>query len=124
MTATDAAGAIGDELRRGDTDFALRLLARTVGDFRRLTDTSDIADFLAPPASTGDGRWDTLLAVAIGRECRRRGLEAPAWTKRPPLDSWWFPVPDPVLMARTFQRTPVDLAVHGIWLDGSALESV
>lgn len=124
LTATDAAEAIRDELDRGDTDFALRLLARALNDFRSLTDDVDRASFLAEPPSTGDRRWDTLLAAAVGRACRHASVTAPGWTRTPPLASWWFPVFDPVLTARTMQRTPADLASKGIWLDERALAVV
>ena len=124
MTAGDVAVAIQEDLRRGDRDFALRMLARGVADLRSLTNDEDRAAFLAPPPSTGDRRWDTLLAATISRECRLLGLTAPAWTNVAPLPSWWFPVPDPILTARTMQRTPIDLSVRGIWLDAGALEVV
>lgn len=123
LTAADAAEAIRGELAGGDHDFALRLLARVVADLRELTDPADLRRHLAEPSSTGDHRWDTLLAATIGRECRLRGIATPSWTKVPPLSSWWFPDDDPILTARTMQRTPIDLQVKGIWLDASALES-
>lgn len=120
LTVADAAEAIREELDRGDRDFALRVLARALSDLRRTP--SDIDAFLAEPPSTGDNRWDTLLAASVGRECRRAGIPAPPWTDVAPLPSWWFPVFDPILAARTMQRTPVDLAARGIWLEGRALE--
>ncbi|MDY7101236.1 MAG: hypothetical protein S0880_08615 [Actinomycetota bacterium] len=123
LTVARAAEAIRDELARGDTDFALRLLARMVADLRRCA-AQDLEAFVAAPTSTGDGRWDTLIAAVVARECRHRGASTPEWTAVPPLDSWWFPDDDPVLMARTMQRTPVDLRIKGIWLDGKALESL
>jgi len=126
MTAADVAQAIAEELRRGDEDFAFRMLARGVADLRGLRRPADLARFLAepPPAGTGDPRWDALLAAAVRRECRRRGLPAPAWTDVPPLRPWWFPLlPSPRLAARTMQRTPVDFSVQGIWLDANALET-
>lgn len=121
LTVADAAEAIREELERGDTDFALRMLARALADYQALTEPTDRAAFLAEPPSTGDHRWDTLLAAAVGRACRKAGVRAPEWTKARPLPSWWFPVYDPVLTARTMQRTPVDLASRGIWLDERAL---
>lgn len=124
LTAADAADSIKGELARGDTDFALRLLARAVADLRDLTDPADLRRFLGTPPSTGDHRWDTLLAAVIGRECRLRGIVAPPWTRVPALRSWWFPDDDPILTARTMQRTPVDLQLKGIWLDGKALETL
>lgn len=121
LTATDAAEAIREELERGDTDFALRLLARALNDFRALTDPAERDAFLAEPPSTGDHRWDTLLAVTVGRVCRQASVTPPEWTRARPLTSWWFPVFDPLLTARTIQRTPADLAAKGIWLDERAL---
>lgn len=124
LTATDAADAIREELGRGDTDFALRLLARALNDFRSLTEPDERAAFLAEPPSTGDRRWDTLVAAAVARACRQTSVAAPEWTRTRPLTSWWFPVFDPVLTARTMQRTPADLASKGIWLDERALTVV
>jgi len=59
----------------------------------------------------------------VGRSAgRKAGVRAPDWTRTRPLTSWWFPVYDPVLTARTMQRTPVDLSTKGIWLDERALQ--
>lgn len=125
VTAAEAAAAIVEELTRGDEDFALRVVARAVTDLRSLEDPADIARFLVEPGGTGDPRWDTLLATAIGRECRLRGVDAPSWTQPPALRSWWFPLlPDPILTARTMARTPIDFSTRGIWLDANALETV
>jgi hypothetical protein len=124
LTAADAAEAIRDELARDDTGFALRMLGRALADLRDLTHADDHALFLAEPSSTGDHRWDTLLAAAIEGECRRLDIPAPAWTRVAALSTWWFPVADPVLTARTIQRTPVEFAARGIWLDRAALTVV
>lgn len=124
LTAADTADAIRDELKRPDTDFALRLLGRALHEFGQLTDPAEQAAFLAEPASTGDHRWDTLLAAAVRRACRKAGVRAPQWTRTPALPTWWFPVYDPILTARTIQRTPVDLSNVGIWLDERALQVV
>jgi excisionase family DNA binding protein len=124
MTGGEVAGAIGEELARGDDDFAFRMLARGVADLRSRRRPADVARFLAPPPTTGDERWDALLAAVVGRECRRRGIAAPAWTDVAPLRPWWFPLlASPMLAARTMQRTPVEWSVRGIWLDANALET-
>jgi Ribbon-helix-helix protein, copG family len=124
LTATDTAVAVREELHRGDEDFALRTVARFVADLRGLERPNDLARSLAKPPTTGSRRWDTLLAVAAGRECRRREVDRPSWTKPPALPSWWFPLlADPVLTARTMQRTPIELSARGIWLEASALET-
>lgn len=124
MTARDAADAIKAELQRGDDDFALRMLIQAIGDFRDLSAPADIQDFLRRPRPTGDRRWDTLLAAAVGRACRQRGLTPPRWTRRQPLESWWFPLGGGGLLAgRTMQRTPIDFSRLGIWLDASAFQT-
>ncbi len=125
LNVAELAEAVHDELVRGDSIFALRLLARSVADFRELghLDAPSVRRFLAAPSSTGDHRWDVLVAATFSRECRLAGIAAPSWTRVAPLRSWWFPQDDPVLTARIMQRTPVDLQVKGIWLDAKALES-
>lgn len=124
MTGAEVAEAIGEELARGDDDFAFRMLARGLADLRSRRRPADVARFLAPPPTTGDDRWDALLAAVVGRECRRRGIPAPPWTDVAPLRPWWFPLlASPMLAARTMQRTPVEWSVRGIWLDANALET-
>src|SRR5690606_33417154 len=124
MTARDAAGAIRRELAAGDEDFALRMLIQAIDDFRHLDGPSDITEFLRRPEPTGDHRWDTLVAGAVARACRLRGLPAPKWTRRRPLATWWFPGNGGgILAARTMQRTPVDLERLGIYLDAAAFHT-
>jgi len=124
LTARGAAEAIKGELARDDEDFALRTLVGAINDFRALADPGEIHDFLRRPRPTGDPRWDTLLAAAVGRACRPRGITAPKWTRRVPLKSWWFPSGGGgLLAARTMSRTPIDFSRLGIWLDASAFET-
>lgn len=124
MTARSAADAIKAELQGGDDDFAFRMLVQAITDFRALSRPVDIDDFLRRPRPTGDRRWDTLLAAAVARSCRKRGITPPTWTRRPPLESWWFPLDGGgLLAARTVQRTPIDFARLGIWLDASAFQT-
>jgi transcriptional regulator with XRE-family HTH domain len=122
LTAADAARAVRTEVERGDEPFALRLIARALSDLRALDEPADVRAWLEEPPSTGDPRWDTLLAAATRWVCRRHSIRPPAWTRAEPLDQWWFPAFEPVLAARTFQRTPPELSVNGIWLDPRALE--
>jgi hypothetical protein len=124
LTARDAAEAIKGELGRGDEDFALRTLVGAINDFRALADPAEIQDFLRRPRPTGDRRWDTLLAAAVAMACRKRGVNPPKWTRRAPLESWWFPSDGGgLLAARTMSRTPIDFSRLGIWLDASAFQT-
>ena len=124
LTARNASEAIKEELRNSDDDFALRTLIMAISDFRDLTDPAEIREFLRRPRPTGDRRWDTLLAAAVAQACRRRGLTTPKWTRRAPLESWWFPADGGgLLAARTMARTPIDFSRLGIWLDASAFQT-
>jgi predicted transcriptional regulator len=124
MTARSASEAIKVELQRGDEDFALRTLITAINDFRDLSHPAETQEFLRRPRPTGDRRWDTLLAAAVARACRRRGLIAPKWTRRAPLETWWFPAGGGgLLAARTMARTPIDFSRLGIWLDESAFQT-
>jgi hypothetical protein len=124
MTARGAAEAIKGELATGDDDFALRTLIGAINDFRGLQDPDDIQDFLRRPRPTGDRRWDTLIAASVAQACRPRGVHPPRWTRRAPLESWWFPSGGGgLLAARTMARTPIDFSRLGIWLDASAFQT-
>jgi hypothetical protein len=124
MTARSTSEAIKEELQRGDEDFALRTLITAISDFRALSDPAEIQEFLRRPPPTGDRRWDTLLAAAVARACRRRELTVPRWSRRAPLESWWFPADGGgLLAARTMARTPIDFSRLGIWLDASAFQT-
>lgn len=124
ITAPDMSAAIKEELARGDEDFALRTLIGAINDFRGLSDPAEIQEFLRRPRPTGDRRWDTLIAAAVAQACRRRGVPAPKWTRRAPLETWWFPAEGGgLLAARTMARTPIDFSRLGIWLDASAFQT-
>jgi len=124
MTARGAAEAIKGELATGDDDFALRTLIGAIDDFRGLRDPGEIQEFLRRPRPTGDRRWDTLIAASVAQACRRRGVSAAKWTRRAPLESWWFPSGGGgLLAARTMARTPIDFSRLGIWLDASAFQT-
>lgn len=121
LTVPVLARSVRAEIASGDTSFALRLIARSLDEFRK-AGASDRTVFLAAPPSTGDHRWDTLIAAAFRRECRRLEILPPAWTRMEPLATWWFPIADRLLVARTMQRTPIDFSILGIWLDAKALD--
>lgn len=125
LTVGEMARAISVELERSDEIFALRILAKGLSEARSLTEAADIVRYLQEPASTGDLRWDVLLASAIARECRMRRIDAPKWTDVDGLEPWWFPaLVDETLIPMIVQRTPPELSSKGIWLDERALVGV
>jgi transcriptional regulator with XRE-family HTH domain len=104
----------------------LRLVAQAISDFRSLTKPHDQRYFLREPKSTGDTRWDVLLAGVAAREARRAGLPIPRWTTEPGrfCDRAWFPTETPSLRPMAFAASPADFAVRNVYLDPAELESI
>jgi hypothetical protein len=104
----------------------LRFVAQGISDFRSLTHPHDQRFFLREPASTGEPRWDALLAGVAAREARHAGLPIPRWTMTPTkfCDRAWFPTETPSLRAMAFAASPADLAIRNVYLDPAELESV
>lgn len=104
----------------------LRLVAQAISDFRSLTQPHDQRFFLREPQSTGDTRWDALLAGVAAREARRAGMPIPLWTTDDSrfLDKPWFPTETLGLRAIAFEASPADYAIRNVYLDPAELESV
>lgn len=123
LAVADGAAVIARELEAGDIVFALRLLAYTVADVRT-HDDFEVA--FAKPTSTGDHRWDALLAGAFAREATASGQTPPDWTKVAPLDEAWWPyeIFHEALRERYTRETPPELATLNIVYPASGLESL
>lgn len=104
----------------------LRIVAQAISDFRSLTQPHDQRFFLREPQSTGDTRWDALLAGVAAREARRAGMPIPLWTTDDSrfLDKPWFPTETLSLRAIAFEASPADLAIRNVYLDPAEVESV
>lgn len=111
---------------QGNLSTRLRLIAQGITDFRSLTQPHDQRFFLREPESTGDLRWDALLAGVAAREARKAGLPIPRWTQTPTrfCDRPWFPTETPSLRATAFAASPADLAIRNVYLDPAELESI
>jgi hypothetical protein len=131
--ATSVLQTIGEtarEVRRclvaADDHEALRWVAQFVAEFKRSSSTDRPTLVADEPPSTGDRRWDSLLAGVVEKCCFDQRLAVPAWTLRADrfLDQWWFVTPYRSLHASAFVATPVALANRGVFIHGSSLESV
>ncbi|WP_159599191.1 hypothetical protein [Agromyces humi] len=91
LTARAAADHIREELRDGDENSALRLLVQALEHFRLAGTSVELEGFLEAPSSTGDVRWDTLLATVFAWAAERRGITPPVWTEKPSLPEDWLP---------------------------------
>ncbi len=128
FTLRSLAETLAQELRREEVDLSscLRLVAQAISDFRSLGHARDRRTFLRQPPTTGDVRWDALVAAVAAREARRGGMDIPVWSEQPEffLDQAWFVTQSPGLRAIAFVESPADFALRNVYLDPAELESV
>jgi transcriptional regulator with XRE-family HTH domain len=71
------------------------------------------------PPSTGDGRWDALVAGLAEHLAFHHGLDYPQWPEDADrfLDRWWFPINTPAARAAAFVHAPAALARRGVFVE-------
>ena len=125
VTVPAEAAAIRSGLRQGwSTADLLRVVRELRSNAKHLRNDTDLAAFYARPSTTGDRRWDALLAGVAEVDALRDGHEVPAWARGHDLPHLWFVGSSPSLHPHALAHTPSSLAVRGIVIDGAALESV
>jgi len=122
-TADEIAASMRPYIRDGATASALRLLMDGINYLPDAAAHGDLDMVLVPPSSTGDERWDTLLAAAIRLRLHSIGAPAPTWTHKPPLPRMWWPRAHTRAKAiNDFNRAPAELRRVGIFLDESGFK--
>lgn len=121
--------AAASELRRGlragwTTAELLRLVRELRSNFGHLRDDADRAVYFARPATTGDQRWDAMLAANAEDLSLRAGLPAPPWSAGHALPTFWFVGSSPSLRAYAFARSPISMQVRGVMVDPGDLAAV
>lgn len=125
VTVPAAAAAIRAGLRAG---WAVSDLLRVVREMRSnskfVRTDADRSAFYAPPSTTGDRRWDALLAGVAEMDNLRSGGRAPEWVLGHELAHLWFVGSNPKLHPYAMTQTPPSLLCRGVIIDGASLESV
>jgi hypothetical protein len=119
----DVAVEIGTWLAEGDDATALRLALRCVELFERAP-VAERLDLVAhEPVSTGNARYDALLAAIAEYLCARQGVLAPDWVDDPSrfLDQWWFVSGIRSLHADAIANSPISFARRGVFVTAGAL---
>lgn len=80
--------------------------------------------FFAEPSTTGDPRWDALLAGSTEDLAMRDGFPVPDWSRGHALPTFWFVGSPPSLQAYSFARSSFSLQFRGVMIDSADLESV
>lgn len=125
LTVPAAASAIRAGLRDGwPVEDLLRLVRELRSNAKFIRDDHEWNAFYAQPSTTGDRRWDSMLAGVTEMDALRSRHEVPTWARGHDLPHLWYVGSTPSLEAYDLVHTPRSLAVRGIVLDGAALESV
>lgn len=125
VTVPAAAAAIRAGLKRAwSTADLLRVVREMRSNTKHLSSEDDRALFYAQPSTTGDRRWDALLAAVTEMDSIRGSRSVPAWARGHELPHMWFVGDVTSLHAQSLANSPSSLAVRGIVLDGASLESV
>lgn len=92
LTARAAAAEAATRIAAGDCEYALRVIVQAVAALHTEQLSADeVADILVAPPSTLSTDFDTLLATGVLWTATERGIDAPAWTHKPPLEHEWRP---------------------------------
>jgi transcriptional regulator with XRE-family HTH domain len=125
LTAPAAAAALRKGLREGwRTSELLRLIREMRSNAKFVGNAADREAFYAEPSTTGDQRWDAMLAGSVEDLALRDGQSVPEWTRGGPLPQFWFVSSMPSLRAYAFAHSPFSLQVRGVMVDPADLESV
>jgi hypothetical protein len=123
------APATAAALRRGlgagwSTAQLLRIVRQMRSDAMHVDAERDRAAFYAAPSTTGDPRWDALLAAVVEEDHLHAGRFPPAWTRGHALRTFWFVPETASLHAYAFAHSPISMQVRGIMIDPADLEAV
>lgn len=102
----------------------LRVIRSAIASTKWLATANEWDAFLAKPSTTGDQRWDTMLAGVAELLADQEGHTAPAWVDRSGLPCFWWPGDGDALRAYVFARSPFPLRRRGIMLDPADLDAV
>ena len=75
------------------------------------------------PSSTGDPRFDTLIAAIVEFCCARDLRPPPIWVEDPGrfLERWWFVSGRRSLHADAIAHSPISFARRGVFITENAL---
>jgi transcriptional regulator with XRE-family HTH domain len=125
LTVPATAASLRKGLRDGwPTSDLLRLIREMRSNSKFVTTAADRKAFFAEPSTTGDQRWDAMLAGCVEDLAMRDGFSVPKWTRGKSLRQFWFVSSMPSLRAYAFAHSPFSLQIRGVMVDPADLESV
>lgn len=102
----------------------LRLIRQFIADVESATNPQSLLD--DQPPTSGDRRWDALVAGVVEDTAFRIGLDVPSWTTNPvyELSEWWFVTSIPALRPTAFVETPAAIANRGVFIRRASLINI
>jgi len=120
-TIREIAEDVRTNLVAGDADHALRMLIDGINHLPAIEAEDRLDEALDEPDTTGDPRWDALLAAAVRYRLHTMGVRPPSWTYKEPLEKFWWPTATWDSAAyNDLAHTPAELLRLGIFLDERA----
>lgn len=126
--AAGLAEGIRERLGRSEpTTATFREVVQFIDDARAIP-AEDLRDAVEQePLSTGDRRWDAVIAAAVDWVCSAQNVAPPRWTSaarwRVPAPGWVVS-PHERLHEVIRAETPPEFARHGVYVDQASLVSV
>jgi hypothetical protein len=119
MTLAGLAGWLAttasDELR-------WRFLAEFLEEYRWETAPGRLRLLTDEPGSSGDPRWDVLLAALAEHLAARDGAAGPDWSDRRALRRFWFPFNTPAARVDAVVHAPAAFRKRGVFVAARDLE--
>ncbi|MHB8247229.1 MAG: hypothetical protein ACYDGN_18180 [Acidimicrobiales bacterium] len=125
MTVGKLASEVRQSLAAGEgRGSTLRLVRQFLMDLGRAEDPAELLH--DDPESTGDQRWDALIAGVAEDFALHHGIEAPEWVFEPSRFStpWWFVTTIEAMRPTAIVETPAALANHGVFISRASLVNV
>lgn len=90
ITAPEAAKLVRDALSAGKSDLAIRRLTEAIARLIKSKGQNIPDDEFEEPDTTGDAKYDAVLAAAFLYAANLCQIEAPDWTRSAPLTRVWL----------------------------------
>jgi len=123
-TVWEAVEVIRDELAHDGFRHAIREVVQLADDLRSADPATRVALCINPPSTTGDQRFDALVAGITDEILSWDALPRPTWISdlRWYLQEPWDVEDVPALQQEARDATPPNIAQHGVFLDRSFFE--
>ena len=111
-------------LARADSDkIRWKLVWEFLEEYRWEPAAAQPALLTEEPETTGDERWDTLLAALAEHLAAQHDLAPPGWADGRVLRRAWFPAELAVQRADAIAWAPAAFRKHGVYLSAKDLEA-